>query len=696
MATLQKLRDKAGVLVAIVIGGSLLAFILGGLLKSSPKADMSVGEINGNKISIQEYQQQVDEIVENTKKNTGKSTVETEEMEGIYNQAWQAMIINYIVKPEYEGLGIAVSASELEDMVKGKFIDPQMLQIPIFKNQQTGQFDKSRVVAFLKNIEQDPSGEAKASWVAFEKNMVLNKTSQKYAILIQKGYYPTKLEVEDMVNGKNNLSDIQYVQKKYSEIADKDVKYTDADLKTYYDNHTYQFQQEESRAITYVTFDVKPSEEDAIETEKWMEKNKEEFKTEENPVRYINLNSDQAFDDTYYAKGELPAFLDTFMFAADTGAITDIYKEGNTYKIAKLISIKELPDSAKARHILLRASQEMPAQKVVALADSLKKLIENGADFAALAEKYSEDKGSAIKGGELDWFQKKQMVKPFEKACFEGKKGDVVIVESQFGLHIIEIEDQGVKQKKVQVGYLAANVEPSEKTDADIYTIASKFAGENRTKEQFEKAAEEQKLIPRIANNIQKADYRIAGLESPRTLIRWVYENEEGTVSDVFKLGDKYIVALLKEVREKGTMPFELAKTEIEREVIKEKKAEKLLAEFNNAKANDLNAIANKLSTSVETARNISFGQYSIVGIGYEPALLANAVYNQEQKLITPIKGENGVFAMMITKKRVEEKTNAEQQKSVMQRAIASHINYQLIDILKSNATITDNRLNHY
>ena len=696
MATLQKLRDKAGVLVAIVIGGSLLAFILGGLLKSSPKADMSVGEINGNKVSIQEYQQQVDGIIEATKKNTGKSTVESEEMEDIYNQAWQAMIINYVVKPEYEGLGVAVSSSELEDMVKGKFIDPQMLQIPIFKNPQTGQFDKSRVISFLKGIEQDPSGEAKVSWVSFEKNMILNKTSQKYAILIQKGYYPTKLEIEDMVNGKNNIADIQYIEKKYSEISDDQVKYTDTDLKDYYDNHTYQFQQEASRAISFVTFDVKPSENDAIETKKWIEKTKEEFRTEENPIRYINLNSDEAFEDTYYAKGELPAFLDTFMFAADTGAITDVYKEGNTYKIAKLIAIKELPDSAKARHILLRASQEMPAQKVVALADSLKKLIENGADFATLAEKYSEDKGSAIKGGELDWFQKKQMVKPFEKACFEGEKGDIVIIESQFGLHIIEVEEQGVKQKKVQVGYLATNIEPSEKTDGDIYAIASKFAGENRTKEQFEKAIEEQKLIPRIANNIQKSDYRIAGLESPRTLVRWVYENEQGTISDVFKLGDKYIVALLKEVREKGTTPFELAKTEIEREVIKQKKAEKLLAEFNNAKMDNINDMAGKLSTSVQSTNNISFGQYSIVGIGYEPAIIANAAYNQEQKLISPIKGENGVFAMIITKRRTEETTNAEQQKSVMERAITNHINYQLVDILKSNANITDKRLLHY
>jgi len=213
-------------------------------------------------------------------------------------------------------------------MVKGKFIDPQMLQIPIFKNPQTGQFDKSRVISFLKGIEQDPSGEAKVSWVSFEKNMILNKTSQKYAILIQKGYYPTKLEIEDMVNGKNNIADIQYIEKKYSEISDDQVKYTDTDLKDYYDNHTYQFQQEASRAISFVTFDVKPSENDAIETKKWIEKTKEEFRTEENPIRYINLNSDEAFEDTYYAKGELPAFLDTFMFAADTGAITDVYKEG--------------------------------------------------------------------------------------------------------------------------------------------------------------------------------------------------------------------------------------------------------------------------------------------------------------------------------------------------------------------------------
>ena len=699
MATLQKIRDRAGVLVAVVIGASLLAFILGDFLGKGKigSSEPSAGEIKGYTVSLQEYQQKVDEIVNNTKRNKQTQTLDTKTMDEIYDQAWEIIVTENTMLDQYKLLGLGVSPDELEDMIKGKFIDPQILQIPIFQDPNTKMFDKSRVVSFLKNLDKDPSGEARTSWLAFERALVQGKITTKYNTLIQKGFFPNKLEVEDQVNANNESVNMDFIVKTFADVKDEDITFNDADLKQYYEDNLYQFEQEESRNITYVTFDITPSKEDIKNTKEWLAKSKDEFANEKDPIRYINLNSDEVFVDTYYAAGELPAFLDTFMFAADTGAITDIYEEGGAFKIAKLIDIKELPDSAKARHILLQQSKELNGEAFFALGDSLKKRIENGADFAKIAEKYSQDRTSAIKGGELDWFKKGQMVKPFEKACFGANVGDILLVNTRFGLHIIEVEGLGEKSKKVQVGFLATTIEASEQTETEVYNKASKFAGENRTKEQFEKAVEDLKLVPRVANNLKRTDRNIAGLESSRKLIRWAYNNELNAITEeVDKYGDKYVVAMLTEIREKGTTPFELAKISIENYVINEKKADLLIKKFNEAKSDDLSQMASKLNTQVQKANNISFASASIPGVGSELKVIADAVYGKPNTVISPIRGKSGVFAIQPSDKIVKEKTTANTEKNKLSREFANRVYYRAIPVIKENADIIDNRLNYY
>ncbi len=698
MATLQNIRDKAGVLVAVVIGLSLLAFILGDFLGKGSgfmNNEPIVGEINGNKVTYQEYQAVVNNLTEITKRNNKSNDIDQRTLNMIYDEAWNMLVMKYTVEEDFDKLGLKVTKDELEDMIKGKNIDPQIRQVPIFQNPETKQFDKSRVVMFLKNLDQDPTGEARASWIAFENSLVKNKLNTKYNTLIQKAYHANKLEVDNQVKSDNNVVDFQYVWKKYSDVKDDEVSFTDADLKKYYEDNKYKFKQEESRNITYVTFDIVPSNEDDIETRKVLENQVEEFTSIEDPVQYIMYNSDQDFNDTYYAQGELPANIDTFMFNANVGDITNIYKEGNTYKIAKLIDVKELPDSAHARHILLQASEQMPVQEVINLSDSLQELLKNGADFAELATKYSQDKGSAIKGGDLDWFQKGAMVKPFEKACFEGKVGEIQLVESQYGLHIIEVMEQGVKNKKVQVGYLTSNITPSEQTIATYYNQASEFAGKNRTQEAFTKAAEELKKVPRLANNLKKVDRNIAGLENPRELIKWAYNNEKGAVSEnVFEFGEKYVVAVLTEIKEKGIAPFENVKAEIENSVIKEKKAQIIIEEMKKS-GDNLNAIAGAVGKQVQTASRIALKSFSIPGVGAEPVVIATALYGTPDKLEGPIEGNTGVFMIKASEPKIEDKAKPEGEADKMEKAFSNRVNYQASKSIKESSDITDNRINY-
>jgi len=235
----------------------------------------------------------------------------------------------------------------------------------------------------------------------------------------------------------------------------------------------------------------------------------------------------------------------------------------------------------EARHILLQVNTQEELTSMQALADSLKTAIESGSDFGELAREFSTDRGSALQGGELGWFGRGQMVKPFEDAAFNNAVNEVTVVPSQFGIHIVQTTARGEEVRQVQVAYLVRNVVPSTQTYQDVYSQASKFAGENTTKKDFDEAIETQKLEKKSVR-VREADREIAGLENARILIRAAFDAEPGEIikdpqgSTIFDLGDNFVIATLVSATEEGIADFEEVKQRIELAVIKQKKAEVL------------------------------------------------------------------------------------------------------------------------
>ncbi|MBO7478690.1 MAG: SurA N-terminal domain-containing protein, partial [Salinivirgaceae bacterium] len=310
MATLQKIRDHAGTLVTIIVALALLAFIVGDLFKADGTFGSSrnnIGSIAGTDIPIQYYQAKVDENTEIYKQNTQQNSLESAVYDQIQDQTWEQLIRQYVIEEEYAKAGINVTADELFDMVQGNFVDPQVMQIPIFRDAETGQFDRNLVIQFLKNKDLDPSGQAASSWAAFEKGLVQNKKDQKFLSLVGMGMYATSLQAEKESNDKNTKYDFDYVQLRYSSVADSLVKVTDGDLKNYYSNHKKDFEQEESRDIYYVTFPIVASEDDHKNTVKSVEDLKNEFasKDEDAIEQFVNLESEIAFNGKYLAKEDL-------------------------------------------------------------------------------------------------------------------------------------------------------------------------------------------------------------------------------------------------------------------------------------------------------------------------------------------------------------------------------------------------------
>ena len=330
-------------------------------------------------------------------------------------------------------------------------------------------------------------------------------------------------------------------------------------------------------------------------------------------------------------------------------------------------------------------------------------MIENGSNFATLATQYSTDQGSAISGGDLGWFKRGQMVKPFEEAAFKNAKNEVAVVISQFGIHIVQTTKRGVETKQVQIAYLVRNVEPSTRTEQNTYAKASKFAGENATSEEFDAAVAEQKLSKRVAS-VRETDRQIVGLENARALIRAAYKAEEGDViissqeSPIFELGDNFVIAILSEVTEEGVATFNDVKARVELSVIKEKKAEYLVEKANTALAGktDLAAIATELGSTVKNAANIDFNTYSIPGLGLEPVVIGTITSLDVDQISKPVAGNNGVYIVKVTSVNQGTEGDVVNEQVRLAQSLSFRANSQAFEAHRSSVEIVDKRTNFY
>lgn len=273
------------------------------------------------------------------------------------------------------------------------------------------------------------------------------------------------------------------------------------------------------------------------------------------------------------------------------------------------------------------------------------------------------------------------------------------IVVSQFGVHLIEITDKSAENKKVQLAFIEKAIEPSPSTFQNVYITASEFANQSKTLETFENVIKEKGLEKRVAENVKPGDRMLPGLEQSRELVRWAFKEEEGTVSKPFEFDNKFVVATLTEVREEGIAPLEQVKEQVEKAVIKEKKAERLIQDFNAAvsSANTIEEIAKKVNASAESVSNINFSSFSIPGIGREPKVVGTAFGLPKDKISAPVKGETGVFVFKVTDiKEPEPITDYSFYKNQLATNLTNRVSYEVFEALKENANITDNRYQFY
>lgn len=705
MALIGNIRKRSGLLV-IIIGLALAAFVLGDFFSPrNQNRSFNIGVIEGEEIPIQGFNQRYEENLNMRRQN--QENLSAEDQYNIRQSTWEEMVREVVLGKNYSQIGLNISTDELDDLVRGP--NPHNFIRQSFTDPQTGQFNQASVNNFLENLDKvEPA--MKQRYLYIEKAIKNDQLSNKHRDMLIKAYHVPKTLTEMDFKAKNRQADASVIAVRYQTIPDEEVSVSEQELKRFYENNKFRYTQEQSRSIDYVIFEVKPSVEDREKTANEFNRLYEEFQHVSDVPMFVNTTSDSRYDSTWFKRGSLPLQIEEKLFDAPVGTIASPYIENSKHIMAKLLAVEIRPDSLKASHILITYQGTGVNQQITRSRDDAKKMADslfgevqrNRRKFGELARSMSDDASAAPKDGDLGWFNDGAMVYPFNQAVIDGKVGDLVQVESQFGFHIVEITGKTVPQRKVRVAIVDRVIEPSTRTIQETYGNASQFASNNRTAAAFEKALVDAGLSKRTASDIKPMDNNIPGINYPREIIRWMYNTttKVGDVSQAFDIDGSFVIATLTGINEKGTMPFDRARSMVEPLVRREKKAEILVKRFEDAlkETKDMQAIANKLSASVEEMSDLLFSSVNLPNYGREPKVVGEIFALDESQMSQPIAGEMAVYLFRIDKYTVREPQEEDLKgiQRVLTNNFRSRVTREATKVIEDNARIEDNRMLFY
>jgi peptidyl-prolyl cis-trans isomerase D len=669
MALIGTLREKMTKWVVGFVAIAILSFILNDLFGSGPRSiiggsDDEIGEIAGTSISREQYQSFVQERENNYIMSFGRQPGEREKPT-LQQQAWELLVVEHAIKPQFEKTGVKVTADEVWDMVQGKNVDENVKQS---FTDSAGNFDRKRVVDYINNFNSPaPVGnqqmlaqwnEGKYRWSLFQKELALGRERIKYENLLIKTNYVTEAESERDYHTQNDVAEVKYLYVPFYAISDSVVKPTDSQLRDYFNKNKEKYKAKETRNLSYVGFSILPSAADSAKLKEESNKIASDFKTVADDSLFAVSNSEGASPYSNYTIATLPSSLTSDKAALQVGNVVGPFLEGGNYKIIKVVKVgSDTTYSAKASHILIKWENETAEAKKTAKEKARKILsdIKGGAKFADKAREFGTD-GTSSTGGDLGWFASGKMVKPFEKAVFDASRIGLLndVVETAFGYHIIDVTNT-----KDNTTYTIASVElavtPSDETQNTAYLKAQNFAAGISGIDEFKEKAKKENLSVLEANDLATAERRIGNLGEARQLITWLFrEGKIGKVSDVFDLDDSYVVAIMTGETADGYKAFDKVKEEITPIVKNQLKGEKLIEKL-AAQKGTLEEIASAFGSdaSVNSSSDLKLNSNTLPSVGLDAKAVGVAFSVENGKRSKPFAGENGVLIIEATNKTV-------------------------------------------
>lgn len=706
MALIGTLRNNMTKWVVGLITVALAAFILGGDLFSGPTSifgdDNNVGEIGGTTISLKEYQAAIQERENNYIMNFGRQPGDRERPL-LQQQAWEYLIAQKAIKPQFEKVGVRVTADEIWDMIQGKNIDEGV------KNSfldSAGNFDRARLMQFIRESEEVPTDpnlvamwqQGNYRWTTFKKDMELGRERIKYENLLIKTNYVTKAEAERDYHTQNDVAEVKYVYVPFFAISDSAITVTDSDLRAYYNSNKAKYKAEEMRNLNFVAFSIQASAADSLQIREDLKSLAEGFKTTPDDSLYASTNTEGNEPFTTYNTSNLPTFLADQKASLTAGTVYGPLLDGGSYKVIKLVKVgSDTTGTARASHILFRWADESEAAKKTAKEKARKILadIKGGASFAAMAREHGTD-GSASQGGDLGWFSTGGMVKPFEDAVFGAKKTGVLadVVETEFGYHLIDVTGV-VDYTSYSVATIEYSITPSEETQNAAFLKAQTFAADLSGVKEFADRAKEQNLVVNQANNIRSNDRRLNDLGEARQVITWLFrEGKVGKVSEVYELTSDYVVAVMTGETGNGTKAFEDVKEEITPAVRNEMKGKKII-ETLKAKTGTLEELAAAFGTdaTVGSSSDLKFNSNTLPSVGLDPVAVGKIFALENGKRSEPFAGENGVLVAELQNKTIAPAMGDYTMfKTQLQQSLDGRSSLGIAEAIKEAAGIKDKR----
>ena len=673
MASLNTLRTKFGIVLSIVIAGALLAFILS--LKTEmgfSGNDPRVGVIDGEKINYSEYYNQY----EQGKAQSGAQESNEQQSAMLANAAWQALIGKYVLTPGFDKMGLRVTEPERMSMVSGQH--PSQAFYNAFADPRTGEYNVAAVHQFLS--EAEANAQAQQAWAQLNEQARMEREVAKFLGLIKGGVYVNSLEVANGVNSANNTYAGKWAGKKYSAVPDSLIQLKSSDIKAYYNSHKNMFKQTPSRALSYVVFEVSPTDDDMLALEKSVAEVGAQFAATEELKSFVRANRNGKIADNYVSAKQLSeeeakALLD--------GATYGPVLKNNEWTMARALDTKIVPDSMGIRHIVLPYTQE-------ALADSLLTVLKGGADFAQVAAQYSVYDATAANGGEVGVMPFSAFSGEFAAALANAKTGDIVKIASGDAIQLMQVYRADKPSKHVQVASITYPVEASAATRRDIHNQAGTFSVNAKgSVEAFNDAASAAAVTPRIAS-LAQGERTIRGLEDSRDVARWAYGAEVGDVSEIFPVGKDYVIAMLTEIDDNEFAPLEKVSAQIRAQVLRDKKYDYIVKELSGS---TLDEQAKSLGTEVADFDNVTFGAFYVNGPGFEPRLIGAISSTTEKGVLSaPVKGLSGVYVFEVDDIQTSDKQTAEGEK-VRAQAMAESMAQQFsVQAIQQMAKIQDLR----
>lgn len=681
MSLIEKIRNRQGLLL-VMIGIGMLGFLVPfdavmALFGNGTNPD--VGEVGGTSISAIEYQNEVQ-----NRRRLGFSG------ETLADEVWKDLTEGIVLHDGIAALGLSVTDDEYQELLFGSGKSDYMSRA-FFSNAQNKQYWQQNFSAMISTPE------GRASFLEY-KNLISDKRiREKYDALLTAGVYTNSLEGKYDYVAANKKVDFDYVMVAYTSIPDSTISVSDRDVRNFYNDHKSeaQYRQKAGRDITFARISVKATAEDAEKINAALTATKESWAAASNDTAFFaeqGLN----YTERGFSRADVATnATESAFFDAEVGTVVGPYRLGNNFRISKVQGFTSQSDSASCRHILLMPKSQGNADELAGLkdrADSLLRVIRRGGDFEELAAQYSEDPGSKDKGGFYDFFPRGRMVAPFEDFCFDNAPGSTGVVETQYGYHIIRVEEQTAPVERVNVALIDELIEPSAETVRNAYQSASEFAIGVSDRESFMAKAGEEGFPTNIAVDVARNATSISGLRTATELVGWAWNAEEGDVSNPILADNTYVVAFLDRIKEDGVPRFEHVENEMRVGAVQEAKAERLMASMAGT---DLATIASANGVQVQSASKVALKFPTVRGAGAkaEPVVVGTAAGIAPGLVMGPIVGENGVWVIS-TNDVVEapEKTDfLTEQTSILARARGA-FTQRVVNAMLKEEGVEDNR----